>query len=270
MKYIKLFEYFLKSRTPDEILMWNKPINNPLKGGRFKDVILNRDGIKIMNYDGVPVIKREMYEFPNDDTLLDDVKYNKNISSKEIDLLLQYGFSHLPRRVELEKYTMVLIPQTGSIILDKMIDELYDVDVEFGSGGAIKEFRPRIIRNAFTKRTWNEVEWDMKKIDKLAEETKNDVLRTIERLKTNKGTEKVKLSSNVIPRYRKFIKRFLDIRPEVADMIRGKDIIIMDDFVTDGTTRKEMRNLAVPFSPRSILSLALFYLRGQKQESDPK
>jgi hypothetical protein len=151
-----------------------------------------------------------------------------------------------------------------------MIDELYDVDVAFGSGGAIKEFRPRIIRNAFTKRTWNEVEWDMKKIDKLAEETKNDVLRTIERLKTNKGTEKVKLSSNVIPRYRKFIKRFLDIRPEVADMIRGKDIIIMDDFVTDGTTRKEMRNLAVPFSPRSILSLALFYLRGQKQESDPK
>jgi hypothetical protein len=268
MKYIKLFEYFLKGRTPDEILMWNKPENNPLKGGRFDDVILNKKRFTTRTKDGVQVINREMYEFPNDDTLLDDVKYVKNIGSKEIDLLLQYGFAHLPRQTELDKYTMVLIPQTGSIIVDKMVDELYDIDVTFGRGGGIKEFRPRIIRNAFTKRTWNDVEWDMEKINRLGEATKRDVLRMIERLKTSKGTEKVKLSTNVIPRYRKFIKRFLDIRPEIADMISGKNIIIMDDFVTDGTTRKEMRNLALPFSPRSILSLALFYLRGQKQESD--
>ena len=267
MKYIKLFEYFLKSKTPDEILRWNKPINNPLKGGRFDDVILNKKRFTTRTTDGVKTAKWEMYEFPKDTTLLDDFKYVKNIEPKQLDLLLQYGFSHLPRVSELEKYDIVLIPQTGSIILDKMIDELYDVDVAFGRGG-IKEFRPRIIRNAFMKRTWNDVEWDMDKLNHVGGKTKEDVLRIIERLKTNKGTEKVKLSSNVIPRHRKFLKRFLDIRPEVADMIRGKNVIIMDDFVTDGATRKEMRNLAIPFGPKSILSLALFHLRGQKQESD--
>jgi hypothetical protein len=268
MKYIKLFEYFLKSRTPDEILMWNKPQNNPLKDGRFSNLILNRKGFSSRTKDGVRVTSREIYEFPKDDKLLDDIKYVKNIDPKQLDLLLQYGFSHLPRQTELEKYTMVLIPQTGSIIIDKMIDELYDIDVEFGRGGAVKEFRPRIIRNAFLKRTWNDVEWDYEELDRVGGAAKITVLKMIERLKRIKGNEKVKLSNNVRPIDRKFIKRFLDIRPEVADMIRGQNIIIMDDFVTDGTTRDEMKKIAIPFGPRSILSLALFYLRGQKKKSD--
>lgn len=267
MKHIQLFEWFLKTRTPREILDWNNPLNNPLKSGRFKDVVVNDKRVTHRSKNGVSTISREMYEFPNDPELLKDVKYAKNLSDKELKTLLEFGVAHMPKKIDLSEYKAVLIPQTGSNIVHKVMETLLDVDPGFGQN-TNAEWKPKIYYNAFMKRKWKDVEWNMSMINRTSEKTREDVLKLIEKLKTQKGDEEAKLSDNVIPRYRKFIKTFMDIRPAVASDIAGKNIIILDDFVTDGTTRKQMRNLAIEYKPKSILSLALFHIRGQKQESD--
>jgi hypothetical protein len=269
MKYIKLFEWFLKTRSPEEIIQWNKPMNNPLKDGRFKDIKINDKRLTGRDRDGVKMMSRELYEFPNDPELLNDVKYAKNISNKDLTTLLEFGISHMPNRtVDLGDYNVLLIPETGSNIVFKLMETLFDVIPGYGQGGNKKEWRPQIYQNAFKKRKWKDVEWNMDLINRTSEATRNDVLKLIEKLKTKKGEEYAKLSDNVIPRYRKFIKTFMDIRPAVEADLSGKNVMILDDFVTDGTTRKQMRNLVLPYKPRSILNLALFYIRGQKQESD--
>ena len=269
MKYIKLFEWFLKTRDPEEIIGWNKPMNNPLKDGRFKDIRINDTRLTGRTKNGVKTINRELYEFPNDPELLHDVKYAKNIPAKDLTTLLEFGIAHMPNRsVDLGDYNVLLIPETGSNIVFKLMETLFDVIPGYGQGGNKKEWRPQIYHNAFKKRKWKDVEWNMELINRTSEATRKDVLKLIEKLRTKKGAEYAKLSDNVIPRYRKFIKTFMDIRPAVAADIAGKKIIILDDFVTDGTTRKQMRNLVIPYGPREILNLALFYIRGQKQESD--
>jgi hypothetical protein len=268
MKHIKLFEWFLKTRNPEEILRWGKPINNPLKSGRFKDVTINSKGVSPRTTKGVKTLAREIYEFPNDDKLLNDVKYMTNLSDKEISTLLDYGLSHMPKRIDLLDYDTILIPETRSKIVYKILDSLYDVDVNFGKINK-SAWQPKVFNDAFLKRKWNDVEWNMELINKTGGKTREDVLKLIDRLKRQKGNETVRLSGNIIPIYRKFISRFMDINPEIVNELAGKKIIILDDFVTDGTTRKQMRDLTIPYKPASILNLALFHIRGKKQESDP-
>lgn len=268
MKHIQLFEWFLKTREPEEILRWDKPINNPLKYGRFKDVIVNSKRVSPRTTKGVRTLAREMYEFPNDKELLKDVKYMTNLSDREISTLVDYGLSHMPKKIDLMDYDTILIPQTGSKIVYKILDSLYNVETEFGSNKKT-QWNPKVYDNAFIKRKWKDVEWNMDLINKTGEKTKNDVLNMIERLKTQKGNDDAKLGGNVIPIYRKFLDKFMDINPEIAKDLAGKRVIILDDFVTDGATRKQMRNLTIPYGPKSILNLALFHIRGQKRESDP-
>jgi hypothetical protein len=269
MKHVQLFEAFLKGMDKGIFLRLAKSGEVPQV---YQGVTLTsnkRVSSRLYKDTSVETSKRDLYEFPNKESLIEDTKYMQgSVTQKDIRSLIELGFIKMHPQVDLTAYDLILTPQSTSLVLDEIMNVLLNVEPSSAYGPA-KTWNPQVIRGAFTKRTWNEVEWDMELIDRLSNSgTKNEVLKLKERLTATKGGEKAKLSGNVIPRFRKFLKQFMDITPEALSALAGRKVIILDDFVTDGATRRQMQRLAVPGGPQKILNLALFHVVGYKQEDD--
>ncbi len=270
MKYIKLFEYFQRTRqNSDTTLAWSKKRLNPLESEPWKGkgIEPNRKVYKKGTKDGIPYSSRTMFTFPNDGTLLDSIKYiSGGVTRDKIAELVDYGISLLPSKMELENYDVVLIPDSRSKLLVEIVDALLDIAPSYSSHK--KEWKPNVISRAFSKRNCNEVEWDIDKLDRVnSQDTRNQVLRIIEKVRGK--TEPFRLSDHLqYPPHRKFVARFMDISPVAQEDIRGKRVLIVDDFVTDGTTKRQMRDLVLPFGPREVTSLALFNIKGARDSDE--
>jgi|694.fasta_scaffold37801_2 phosphoribosylpyrophosphate synthetase len=270
MRYIKLFEYFQKTRqTSDITLAWSTRRLNPLDIGvwKGKGIEPNRKVYKKGTMDGIPYSSRTMFTFPNDGTLLENIKYiSGGITRKDVAELVDYGISLLPSKMELENYDVVLIPDSRSRLLVEMVDALLDIAPSYSSHK--KEWKPNVISRAFSKRNCNEVEWDMDKLNRVnSQDTRNQVLRIIEKVRGR--TEPFRLSDHLqYPPHRKFVARFMDISPIAQEDVRGKRVLIVDDFVTDGTTKRQMRDLVLPFGPREVTNLALFNIKGARDSDE--
>jgi phosphoribosylpyrophosphate synthetase len=217
--------------------------------------------------DGIPYSSRTMFTFPNDGTLLENIKYiSGGITRKDVAELVDYGISLLPSKMELENYDVVLIPDSRSRLLVEMVDALLDIAPSYSSHK--KEWKPNVISRAFSKRNCNEVEWDMDKLNRVnSQDTRNQVLRIIEKVRGR--TEPFRLSDHLqYPPHRKFVARFMDISPIAQEDVRGKRVLIVDDFVTDGTTKRQMRDLVLPFGPREVTNLALFNIKGARDSDE--
>jgi phosphoribosylpyrophosphate synthetase len=270
VRYIKLFEYFQKTRqTSDITLAWSTRRLNPLDIGvwKGKGIEPNRKVYKKGTMDGIPYSSRTMFTFPNDGTLLENIKYiSGGITRKDVAELVDYGISLLPSKMELENYDVVLIPDSRSRLLVEMVDALLDIAPSYSSHK--KEWKPNVISRAFSKRNCNEVEWDMDKLNRVnSQDTRNQVLRIIEKVRGR--TEPFRLSDHLqYPPHRKFVARFMDISPIAQEDVRGKRVLIVDDFVTDGTTKRQMRDLVLPFGPREVTNLALFNIKGARDSDE--
>jgi len=270
MRHIKLFEYFQKSRQkPDTTLAWSGKKLNPLETGvwKGKGIEPNRSVFKKVTRNGIPYSSRTMFTFPNDGTLLDAIKYIKDgITRDDVAELVDYGISLLPARMELENFDVILIPDSRSKLLVEIVDALLDIAPGYSSGK--KDWKPNVISRAFSKRNCNEVEWDIEKIDRLnSESTRNQVLRIMNRVRGL--AVPFRLSDHLqFPPHRKFVSRFMDISPVAQEDVRGKRVLIVDDFVTDGTTKRHMRDLVLPFEPREVMNLALFNIKGARDSDE--
>lgn len=270
MRYIKLFEYFQKTRqNSDTTLAWSAKKLNPLETGvwKGKGIEPNRGVYKKGNRNGIPYSSRTMFTFPNDGTLLDGIKYIKDgITRDNVAELVDYGISILPHRMELENFDVILIPDSRSKLLVEIVDALLDIAPAYSSGK--KDWKPNVIPRAFSKRNCNEVEWDIEKIDRLnSESTRNQVLRIMNNVRGL--TTPFRLSDHLqYPPHRKFVSRFMDISPIAQEDVRGKRVLIVDDFVTDGTTKRQMRDLVLPFGPKEVMNLALFNIKGARDSDE--
>jgi phosphoribosylpyrophosphate synthetase len=270
MKYIKLFEYFQKTRQePNTTLAWSAKKLDPLDIGvwKGKGIEPNRKIYKKGTRDGIPYSSRTMFTFPNDGTLLNNIKYiDGGITRDNVAELVDYGISLLPSKMELERYDVVLIPDSRSKLLVEIVDALLDIAPGYSSGK--KDWKPNVINRAFSKRNCNEVEWDIEKLDRVnSQDTRNAVLRIIQNV--GGKTEPFRLSDHLqYPPYRKFVSRYMDISPVAQEDVRGKRVLIVDDFVTDGTTKRQMRDLVLPFGPKEVLNLALFNIKGARDSDE--
>ncbi len=269
MKYIKLFEYFQKTRqTADTSLLWTTKKLNPLEKSIWKGrgIETNIKIYKRGSSAGIPYSSRTMFTFPNDGSLLNNIKYiSGGITRKDVAELVDYGISLLPSKIELEKYDVILIPDSRSGILVELVDALLDIKPTYGTKNY---WKPNIISRAFSKRNCNEVEWDIDKLDRVnSQDTRNAVLKIIQ--KVSGMTEPFRLSDHLqYPPYRKFVSRFMEISPVAQEDVRGKRVLIIDDFVTDGTTKRQMRDLVLPFGPKEIFNLALFNIKGARDSDE--
>ncbi len=262
MKHLHLFEYFQKTRTPKELaLAWSGGRLNPLEHGVFsgRGIELNKKTFKRSSKNGIQTSSLTLFTFPNTDDLLRSIKSmdGNPVGPKDAKVLVDYGISAgLSQNANIESYDVILLPDSSSALLQELLAGINDID-PYG-----KRWNPRVIKKAFTKRICDQVEWDMEKINGLSSDsTRNQVLRIVENMKGNPDI--FKLSKHLqFPPYRKFVKRFMDITPEAQEAVRGKRVLIIDDFVTDGTTKRQMRDLVIPFGPSAVMNLALFNIKG--------
>lgn len=71
-----------------------------------------------------------------------------------------------------------------------------------------------------------------------------------------KDTGKLNMKS-IVPQYRKFIVNWVKVKQELTRKIKGKHIILIDDYITTGTTLTEAVNALKKYEPASIKVLAL-------------
>jgi hypothetical protein len=271
MRHIQIFEYFQKTRRKKETtLHWSSGRLDATETGiwKGKGIDVNVKAYKKGEKNGIPYSSRTLFTFPNDKTILKSIKYmdGSPIGKAAVADLIDYGVAiGLPDKAEISKYDVVLLPESRSLLLNEFLDAVLDIDPLQG-----RSWNPLVIRDAFHKMNCNEVIWDTEKIDKVqSESTKNQILRIIQRMAGN--TEKFRISDHLqFPPLRKFIKTFMTISPEAQEAVRGKKVLIIDDFVTDGTTKRQMRDLVLPFGPGEVMNLALFSIRGLAGDNDKK
>jgi hypothetical protein len=271
MRHIQIFEYFQKTRRKKDLtLHWSTGRLDATETGvwKGKSIDANIKAYKKRKKNGIMCSSRTLFTFPNDKTILKSIKYmdGNPVGKKDVADLVDYGVTvGLSDRTEIEKYDVVLVPESRSLLLNEFLDAVLDIDPLRG-----RSWNPAVIRDAFTKMNCNEVVWDIEKIDRLqSESTRNQILAIIERLRGN--SEKFRISDHLqFPPLRKFIKTFMRISPEAQEAVRGKRVLIIDDFVTDGTTKRQMRDLVLPFDPSEVMNLALFSIRGSAGDKEEK
>lgn len=282
MKRIKLYEWWLKThdkqdkerKVPAGTHQENwarilRSTDNPMERA-FPEVSLNKTGFRKTKRGETEVVTRSLYFFrnPNDrGTLLGKIKNFDEKISKELGELIDWGLFNLNYRMAIPRdYSVIMFPKSSSKILDVMWEHLLlDVQPEEDSGWKGKQipWNPTIITNAFEKRKCKDVEWDLQKIDKVDNpRVRDQVYAQIEKFNTTLADKVPSLKTDVYLMHRQFIKKFMDIRPSAVPTVKatvpGKGVIILDDFVTHGTTKEEMINLVLEYKPRKILFLSLF------------
>ena len=120
----------------------------------------------------------------------------------------------------------------------------------------------KVINDAFEKIPGKDIEWDYPTIEAITDEkTKNNIYKMIDRI--SKLTTGVSLSKQVFVGYRKYLKAFMKLTPNGSGA-SGK-ILMVDDFITGGTTIKEMRRLM----GGNIFALTLFDVVGIDPDAEP-
>lgn len=271
MRYVQIFEYFQKTRRKmEETHYWSIGRIDVTDSGiwKGKGIDVNTKAYKKRVKDGVTCSSRTLFTFPNDKSILKSIKYmdEKPIGKKAVADLVDYGVAiGLPDKAEIEKYEVVLVPESRSLLLNEFLAAVLDIDPLRG-----RSWNPLLIRDAFHKMRCNEVIWDMEKIEGVqSESTRNQIMRIVQSMAGR--TEKFRLSDHVsFPPHRKFVRTFMTITPEAQEAVRGKKVLLIDDFVTDGTTKRQMRDLVLPFGPSEVMNLALFSIRGIDGDKDKK
>jgi len=88
------------------------------------------------------------------------------------------------------------------------------------------------------------------------EKMRKDIQRVIDNVKTGKtaGLEIKKLR----PQDRQFLVDFLELDEKLVKKIEGKNILIVDDYVTSGNTIAESMRLLELYAPNDIFAVTLF------------
>jgi hypothetical protein len=184
-----------------------------------------------------------LYDFINDKTnkessLLETIKKMK-YSKKDTVNMIQVGLNNM-NNISLSDYDTIVVPKSSSKILPIFVKEL----VEYIKDQRIKTGMPpkdvKVIEDAFEKIPGKDIEWDYEAIEAIKDDkTKTNVLKMIDRI--SKLSTGISLSKQVFVGYRKYLKAFMKLTPG-GETASGK-ILIVDDFITGGTTIKEMRRL---------------------------
>jgi hypothetical protein len=205
-----------------------------------------------------------LYNFINDkpnkeSSLLESIKKMK-YSKKATVNMIQVGLNNM-NNISLSNYDTIVIPKSSSKILPIFVKELveYIKDQRIKTGMPPKDVK---VITAFEKIPGNTIEWDYDTIEAIKDDkTKTNVLKMIDRI--SKLRTGISLSKQVFVGYRQYLKAFMKLTP-AANTASGK-ILIVDDFITGGTTIKEMRRLLDGKS----FAITLFNVVGIDPDAEP-
>ena len=206
-----------------------------------------------------------LYNFINDkpnkeSNLLEDIKSMK-YPKKDTIQMIKVGLNNM-NNISLLDYDTIVAPKSSSKILPLFIDEVvaYIEDQRKQAEMPLKKIK--VINEAFEKIPGKDIEWDYAGIEAISDQkTKTNIYKLIDRIsKLSKG---ISISKQVFVGYRKYLKSFMKLTPAGAGA-SGK-VLMIDDFITGGTTIKEMRRLLSP----NTFALTLFDVVGINPDAEP-
>ena len=184
----------------------------------------------------------------NGKDFLKSLKYlDDKIKEEDTRLFVNKAVMGFDKEFKAATYDTIVYPKSSSLVLRELSEQLSDK-----AGNAV------LLPDSFVKLDRADIKFDYAKIEKLPDATKKEVLRAIDKIKEGEGDFRLKV---VFSRYRKFITEFLSFNSEndrkVYNSIVGKNVILVDDYRTSGTTIKEMKNLLLKLNPKKITVFVL-------------
>lgn len=210
-----------------------------------------------------------------EDPILDKVK-SLEFGKEDTAKMIQIGLDNM-NVVDLRKYDTIISPKSSSKILPLFVTEITNfIEKQREETGVNKELiakgkrsmeGPLVVENAFIKIPGKDIVWDDDAIAKLVGDEKKEKTKIeIEKLKEKiAGSESgVSLSKQVRVTLRKFLLKFLELSPSGENAIKsGKNILVVDDFITGGNTVRHMKSLIKEVSPSAnVFVLSVFKIEG--------
>jgi hypothetical protein len=174
---------------------------------------------------------------------LKSIKYiDQRISANDANLMVNKAVIGFDDEFDLTTYDTIVYPKSSSKILKVLAEQLFK-----------KAGNAKLIPDSFVKLERSQIKFDDEKIETLPEKTKKEVKAVIKRIQTGEGDFHLR---TIFSRYRQFIKDFMIFNSERDrenyNAIENKNIILVDDFRTSGTTLKEMKKQLLTLSPKKI------------------
>ena len=209
-----------------------------------------------------------LWNYPNkEDKTLENIKYmefDENSTRNMIKIGLRNS------GVDLIGYDLIISPKSSSKILPIFIDEISaEISRQYEKYGISPKI-PKISESSFEKLKWKDVEWDWERIEEIKPKAMMALNAEMKRIERRNWDEKVKFQGGPLYRdFRYLISRFMKLTPQgISDVNSARKILIVDDFITGGSTKRQMEKLIKEQNPGvETFSLAIFQIKTSQSEN---
>ncbi len=154
---------------------------------------------------------------------------DQSISSQDLDLFVNKAVMGFNSKMG-NAFDTIITPKSSSIVLDKLANQLQS-----------KMGNAELFSNAFVKSANTDITFDMEKVNKLPEKSKEQFMKMYSKVIASNSPFKMK---EIFSPYRKFFTNFIKFNSEndrrLYNAVNGKNVVIIDDYRTTGTTVTEM------------------------------
>jgi phosphoribosylpyrophosphate synthetase len=210
------FEFDWLNDNPDDVM--------PLKYKKYRGRVMK---IGDTTYSFYHAYELEKSEYSTE--LMKSLKMLEG-NPRDLDQVINKAVIGFDNVFGLQNYDTIITPESSSLILSKIAST-----IENKSGVA------NLFTDAFVKSASTDIHLDMDKVNALPEKTKKEVLRAFTKATDPSKPFKIK---EIFSAHRKFFIDFLQFNTQndrrLFNAVEGKDIILIDDYKTSGTTIKEM------------------------------
>lgn len=176
---------------------------------------------------------------------------DSSIDNNSLNILLNkaiIGFMHNFNM----SFDTIVTPESSSIILSELSKKLQN---KIGS--------TNIFPSAFVKNATMEIRFDEEKVNELPEKNKNEFIAIYNKV-INSG-KSFKMKEINPARYRKFFKNFIifnnDNDRKLYNAVEGKNVILIDDYKTSGTTLKAMLDNLIETGAKNVVIFVLIRVK---------
>jgi hypothetical protein len=253
-------------------------IDSPIYTGRIKPLNINYQIPEVFSFlkpNEGNILRAEnfsLFNYPNQvDNRLQEIKlledpYDSLTSSQ----MIRNGLYNI--QLDLSNIDLVLSPKSSSNILKNFSNETSNFikQQKKATGGNPDSFN--VLSDCFLKLKWKDVEPDYEALEKVTDKDfVNQFLLDLDRIKEKYADVEFKFSDNLIPiNQRYLIGKFMWLPENNINPIKNSNrILIIDDFTTNGATRRQMKKLVEEVNPNAkVISLAIFSIKQPKTQID--
>ena len=172
------------------------------------------------------------------------------ISPSDLDKLLSRSAEYLWKYLQSKKISTITYPQSSSALASQFADKFQGrVSDTVLIPSAFKKSDPKMIR----------LDYESMALYKLSPKTIKALEDIIEKAKA-KGSFKI---HDVPTMLRKFFNHFMEpSHINMLDKVEGKNILLVDDILTSGSTTHEIVRIINKFQPNKIYVATLFRMKG--------